>query len=251
MVWRKKKHAAPQAHGTKVVNPIKPPVHQVCFKAVDDHDKPLASIEFQVQGGTKKKKLTGKTGAKGRILFNNLSGGGIKVLALAGETMYELVNRTTVDDIPPDADTEGSGSSEIKVRTARDTAKKYAIQADDTLAGVAKSEKKDKDLGLTDWNDLALYNWGTDVNDEVNRALLECIGCSEVKDDPAKTVLAPPQGETREILIPKCCASAELGENLALDKMHVFKLKPILPANAVSPVKSFNDVTETGLGWVI
>ena len=32
------------------------------------------------------------------------------------------------------------------------------------------------------WRELALYNWGTDVNEEVNRALIELYGCSVIDE---------------------------------------------------------------------
>jgi hypothetical protein len=58
-----------------------------------------------------------------------------------------------------------------------------------------------------------------------------------VKDDPAQTVLAPPTGEAREILIPKPWTTVELGADLPLDKMHVLKLKLIRPPNAIAITK--------------
>ena len=224
-----KKHAAPQAHGTKAVNPIKPVIHQVCFKAVDDQGKPLASIEFEIQD-KKKKKHTGKTGAQGRYLITKVPEGDVKVLSICGGRMYECLEHT-VEKIVADPDAAGKDKAEIEVAIRRDKAKKYTVAADDTLASIIKKP----DVKLSDWEDLAWYNWGTEVKDEVNRALIECIGCSEVNEkNPSKTVLEPPKGETRELLIFKPWTSAELGKDLELDKMHVFKLKPITPANAVS-----------------
>lgn len=128
----------------------------------------------------------------------------------------------------------------IQVQIAREARKKqkqasHKVVAGDTLQSIAGKAE----YGLKSWHELALYNWGTVVWTEVNRALSECIGCSQVKVDPGKTVLAPPQTETREILIPKPWASIELGakDELAQDRLHVLQLKVLRPANAISITK--------------
>jgi hypothetical protein len=111
----------------------------------------------------------------------------------------------------------------------------HKVVAGDTLQSIAKTPE----YGLKSWHELALYNWGTVVWTEVNRALSECIGCSQIKEDPGKTVLAPLKNETPEILIPKPWASVELDakDELAQDRLHVLQLKVLRPANAISITK--------------
>lgn len=109
----------------------------------------------------------------------------------------------------------------------RENALKYTAKDGDTLESIVKAHPD----RFADWSDLASYNWGTSNPNEVNRALLETIGCSKVDArDPSKTILAPhPDGPKRAILLAKPWKA----ENLAVDKVHTVKAKKSLPASAV------------------
>ena len=88
--------------------------------------------------------------------------------------------------------------------------------------------------GLT-YDELVLYNWGTKERSEVNRALVELVGCSQVADDPQDSKLDPALGTKKTILIPKpytCALTAD-----QLKKTHVIKVKRRLPVPAVSITK--------------
>ena len=65
--------------------------------------------------------------------------------------------------------------------------------------------------GLT-YDELVLYNWGTKERSEVNRALVELVGCSQVADDPQDSKLDPALGTKKTILIPRpytCALTAD------------------------------------------
>ncbi len=83
------------------------------------------------------------------------------------------------------------------------------------------------------WQELALYNWGTKEPAEVNRALIELIGCGAVDDaDPTATTFLPAAGPggAPKILLPKLWQPADL----AVDKAHTITVKSRAPAPAVS-----------------
>jgi hypothetical protein len=174
------------------------------------------------------------------MLLDGLPDGTFQVLGISGGKMYEFISHAA-EAIPADAFGAAVAGGAIQVRISREEAKKkpaaekakHTVAAGDTLESIAAKP----DYGLTGWQELAQYNWGTDVKDEVSRALIECIGCSQVNADPQKSTLTPPTGETREILIPKPWTSTELGAELPPDKMHVFKLRLIKPANAIGITK--------------
>jgi hypothetical protein len=88
------------------------------------------------------------------------------------------------------------------------------------------------EAGIT-WQELAIYNWGTDDPKEVNRALIETVGVRTVDDaDPSKSVLDPalgPDGAAGKILLPKTWKK----DGLALEKHHKITIKPLRPAPAI------------------
>ncbi len=118
-----------------------------------------------------------------------------------------------------------------KVFKKRD--KTYPPKKDDTLASIVSNKCKE---GIT-WQDLALFNWGTDKPTEVNRALVEIIGCSEIDSaDPSKSKLDPafgPEGGEKKIYIPELWKS----EGLDVEKEHTIKVKKLAPAPAISITK--------------
>jgi hypothetical protein len=103
------------------------------------------------------------------------------------------------------------------------TDKTYTPKKDETLEAIVKAECPD----IT-WNQLALFNWGTEEAVEVNRALFEIVGCSKIETDPSKTVLDPDRGTTKDITIPKLWS----GE-AEFDKLTTIKVKKKTPAPAV------------------
>ncbi|MGD0524215.1 MAG: hypothetical protein ABSE49_03670 [Polyangiaceae bacterium] len=97
----------------------------------------------------------------------------------------------------------------------------------DTLASIAASPKCP---GGTTWQAIALYNWGTADPNEVNRALVELVGCSAVDAaNPDKSVLDPDLGTTKTIYIPKPWTPPT---SLDVKKTHTVKLRKRLPPPA-------------------
>ncbi len=102
----------------------------------------------------------------------------------------------------------------------------YSPKKGETLAQIAK---KECEAGVS-WRELALYNWATDKPEEVNRALVEIVGCSRLKDDPSQSVLDPDLGTERRLLIPKIFKRS----GLATDQTHTITIRKRLPAPAIS-----------------
>jgi hypothetical protein len=76
---------------------------------------------------------------------------------------------------------------------------------------------------------VGLFNWGTKDPAEINRALVELVGCSEVKDDPLQSVIDPALGTTKAIHKPE-----PWQPELAFEKVYTVKVKKRLPATAVA-----------------
>jgi hypothetical protein len=88
--------------------------------------------------------------------------------------------------------------------------------------------------GIT-WEELALFNWATKDPREVNRALIESIGCKTIDaNNPANTTFDPKfgPGTVLPIRLPKLWSEA-----LSDGKDHVIKIKKRLPAPAVAITK--------------
>jgi len=102
----------------------------------------------------------------------------------------------------------------------------YSPKKGETLAQIAN---KECEPGVS-WRELALYNWATDKPKEVNRALIEIVGCSEVKNDPSESVLDPGRGADGRLLIPKIFKRSGLGTDLT----HTITVRKRLPAPAIS-----------------
>ena len=90
------------------------------------------------------------------------------------------------------------------------------------------------------WQEFALFNWGTKLHPEVNRALIELYGCLDVDEaDCTNSKLRgryAPAGATREMRIPKLWKA----EGLALEKTHTAKLKRRKPARPFASRLSIN-----------
>lgn len=123
----------------------------------------------------------------------------------------------------------------MRVFDKRETATKYKPILGDTLGGIAATHPKCTPHAIT-WQELARYNWGTAENAEVNRALVEIIGCSldgVNPGDPSATVLDPafgPDGEPKELLIPEIWNRP----SLPLEKAHQLKVRVRKPMPAVA-----------------
>jgi hypothetical protein len=115
----------------------------------------------------------------------------------------------------------------------RENAIKYKVKKGDTLATIAAAYrgKSSEGVDISTWKDLAQFNFGTTGADEVNRALLETVGCSHVKaTDPSQTELNPDPSVPGEILIPKTWKQ----DKLAMRKRHTIKVKRSTPPTAIS-----------------
>jgi hypothetical protein len=117
-------------------------------------------------------------------------------------------------------------------------AEKYTPKKGDTLDAIAGANKACLADKIT-WQELALHNWGTIEPREVNRALVEILGCpldgvdsahpEKTKLDPA---FAPASGDT-VLLIPKLLKK----DGLALQKTYTIKLQRRKPMPAVRITK--------------
>jgi len=116
-----------------------------------------------------------------------------------------------------------------RVFVKREQAAKYSVAKGDTLAGIVA---KKCEPGVS-WQELARYNWATEVPEEVNRALIEIVGCSKVDPDPSKSVLDPALGTNAQILIPKIFKQG----GLATDQTHTITVRKRLPAPAIRITK--------------
>jgi hypothetical protein len=81
---------------------------------------------------------------------------------------------------------------------------------------------------------VALYNWGTKEAKEINRALIELVGCKEVKDDPLQSLLDPALGTNPSLYKPEVWKPDGA---LPLEKPVSVKVRKRLPVPAVSFTK--------------
>jgi len=107
----------------------------------------------------------------------------------------------------------------------RKDATKLTVEKGKTLAEVLAAG------GLTGQLDLvAQYNWGTKEPAEINRALIELVGCEKFDADPLKTVLDPTRGTGGVICKPEPWTQGEF----AYGKTHTVKVKKRLPATGAA-----------------
>ncbi|MBZ5624567.1 MAG: hypothetical protein LAQ69_38580 [Acidobacteriia bacterium] len=115
---------------------------------------------------------------------------------------------------------------------------KYTPNKGDSLESIAASNKECQADKIT-WQELALFNWGTIEPREVNRALVEILGCPLGGVDwsnPQKTTLDPafaPTSGDKTLLIPKLWKK----DGLALEKTHTIKVRRRKPMPAVRITK--------------
>jgi hypothetical protein len=80
------------------------------------------------------------------------------------------------------------------------------------------------------WEELALFNWGTKEPDEVNREIVEVIGCDAGDEaNPETVALKPSRGTNDRILLPKILTRARLD----VRKTHTITAKRLLPSPAI------------------
>lgn len=113
------------------------------------------------------------------------------------------------------------------VLDSRQAATPYRVSAGDTLASIVERHRS-REPELT-WQLLAVLNWGTDDPIEVNRALIEIVGCAELREDPSQTVLDPARGTNPQILIPRILRR----DGLATEQTHTIALRSLKPATAI------------------
>jgi hypothetical protein len=119
-----------------------------------------------------------------------------------------------------------------KVFLKREDAPSREARDGETLEAFFNRTKADGDADT--WEELAIYNWGTKEPKEVNRAMLENIGLSFIKDGaPNLSTFDRSRGLRKEILLPKAWTK----DSLALEKTHTIKIRKRLPAPAVSITK--------------
>ncbi len=118
-----------------------------------------------------------------------------------------------------------------RVFVAQADAVEYTEFNGKTFADVVTAARQHvPDMG---WQELALYNWGTKEPREVNRALIELIGCGAVDDtNPTATTFLPAAGPGGgpKILLPKLWQPTDL----AVEKTHTVTVKRRTPAPAVA-----------------
>jgi hypothetical protein len=137
-----------------------------------------------------------------------------------------------------------------KLAVEQSDANKITPAEDDTLETIAASDKCEPG---TTWQHLALYNWGTTDPHEVNRALIELVGCKKVDAlNAEKSLLDPKLGTTQALHVPK---SWPLPAALAVEKTHTLKLRRRFPPPAAVLTKVdpwFIPETENcDIGWRI
>jgi hypothetical protein len=90
---------------------------------------------------------------------------------------------------------------------------------------------------------VAQYNWGTKSAAEINRALVELVGCESFADNPLDSVLDPARGTGGEIYKPE-----QWTAELPTGKNYKAKVKKRLPATTAAITELpflFNPLTET------
>ncbi len=88
----------------------------------------------------------------------------------------------------------------------------------DTLATIVAREPHAAE-GIT-WQEVALFNWGTDAPAEVNEALRQTIGCeSPNSEDPAQSKLTPSKGPASagSIKVPKLLQQKDLKDKASVE----------------------------------
>lgn len=111
----------------------------------------------------------------------------------------------------------------------------YVPKQGDTLEGLVNGAKEAQAVKMT-WQEVALHNWGTIEPREVNRALIEILGCDPKGIDwsnPERTKLDPafsPDASAAKVKIPRLWKK----DGLAVDKTHTIKVRHRKPMPAVA-----------------
>src|SRR5690242_11664683 len=102
-----------------------------------------------------------------------------------------------------------------KVFLKRSEDNKCSVAKDRTLRRLLEVDKLELD-------EVALFNWGTKDPKEINRALVELVGCNTVNDDPLDSVLDPALGTTKIIYKPIVWKP---DKEFLVEKTHAIKVK--------------------------
>jgi hypothetical protein len=114
-----------------------------------------------------------------------------------------------------------------KVAVEKTDANKITPVKGDTLESIAASNKCEPG---TTWQHLALYNWGSIDPFELNRALIELVGCSKVDEAaPEKSLIDPDLGTTKVLHAPKAWTPPAA---LPVEQTHTLKIRRRHPAPA-------------------
>lgn len=120
----------------------------------------------------------------------------------------------------------------------RSATKELAITKGKKLRDLLSDNGLDGKLDL-----VAQYNWGTKVPAEINRALIELVGCESLADDPLDSVLDPGRGTGGPI-----CKPEQWTAELPTGKNYRAKVKKRLPATTAAITELpflFNPLTDT------
>ena len=112
-----------------------------------------------------------------------------------------------------------------KIYKGRGDAGKWRIQANKSLSDITTDIKADDRYAhITDWKELARYNWGTERSNELNRVFYEEIGCGAIDKANAENTKLDPAADT-DILVPQLYT----GEAIQISKKTTFKVKSPYP----------------------
>ena len=101
---------------------------------------------------------------------------------------------------------------------SRTSAKTYRAEDGDTLKTIAERETAEGNQ-LT-WQELALFNWGTDDEEEIEEFLRDELGAHK-RDESNKFVISPDDEGPGELRIPLRFRK----EGLSLDHIHVVRVR--------------------------
>ena len=104
----------------------------------------------------------------------------------------------------------------------------YAPQPGETLRKIVAQKCEVADPPITP-DEVALFNWGTKEPLEVQRALMELVGCRKLDADPYGCELDPARGTKGKLFLPKVWKK----KGLAYEKQHKLVVKQHQPATAI------------------
>lgn len=189
---------------------------------LDEDGTPVRNIELKIKlpDGTEESWLTD---ARGEVFIDDLEEPGVcdvssHTLHPRLSQVYDFVGtgETPLQPEPLRArPQEGELGAAHFVRTIAEIEERK-VRTGDTLESLAR------EVELT-WQDLAQFNWGTAVPDEVNRHLRDEVGCTQ--RDARGNYRFSDADEPGVVLLPK---KFEL-TGLATDVLHTLRIRPVTP----------------------